>query len=63
MEWGFLDGAPGFVDLGFAGVGFGVCAVVLAVGQHQFVGHSMEGFAGDAEMMGIYAVVLNAQYH
>ncbi len=61
MERGFVDGAPGFEDLGFAEVGFGVSAVVLAVGQHQFVGQAVEGAAGDAEVMGFYSVVFDAE--
>ena len=61
VERGFVDGAPGLVDLGFTAVGFGVSAVVLAVGQHQFVGQAVEGAAGDAEVMGFYSVVFDAE--
>lgn len=61
MERGFVDGAPGFEDLGLAEVGFGVSAVVLAVGQHQFVGKAVEGVAGDAEVMGFYSIVFDAE--
>lgn len=61
MERGFVDGAPGFEDLGFAEVGFGVSAVILAVGEHQFVGQAVEGVAGDAEVMGFYSVVFDAE--
>ena len=52
VERGFVDGAPGLEDLGFAEVWVPVGAIVLAVGQHELIGHSVEGFAGDAEMVG-----------
>ncbi len=61
VERGFVDGAPGFEDLGFAEVGFGVGAVIPAVGQHQFVRQAVEGVAGDAQMMGFYSVVFDAE--
>ena len=61
MERGFGDGAPGFEYLGFAEVGFAIGAVVLGVGEHQFVGQAVEGFAGDAEMVGFYSVVFDAE--
>lgn len=63
MKRGFFDGAPGFEDLGFAEVGFGVSAVILAVGKHQFVGQAVEGAAGDAEVVGFEAVVFDAEDH
>ena len=60
MERGFFDGAPGLAGLGLAEVGVAVGAVVLGVGQHQFVGQAMEGAAGNAEVVGFYAVVFDA---
>ena len=61
MERGFGDGAPGFEYLGLAEVGVAVGAVVLAIGEHQFIGEAVEGFAGEAEMMGFYSVVFDAE--
>lgn len=60
MERGFFDGAPGFEDLGFASVRDPVGAVVLAIGQHQFVGQAVEGAPGNAEVVGFDAVVFDA---
>lgn len=61
MERGFVDGAPGLIDLGFAEVWGAVGAVILAVGEHQFIGQAVEGAAGDAQMMGYYSVVFDAE--
>lgn len=61
MKRGFGDGAPGFVDLGFAKVWGAVGAVILAVGEHQFVGQAVEGAAGNTEVMGFYSVVFDAE--
>ena len=63
VERGFVDGAPGFEDLGFAEVWGPVGAVVTAVGQHQLIGDAMEGFAGDAQVMGFQTVVFDAEDH
>ena len=60
VERGFFDGAPGLAGLGWAEVGVAVGAVVLGVGQHQFVGQAVEGAAGNAEMVGFEAVVFDA---
>ena len=62
VERGFLDGAPGLFPLGFAQILFQVCAVVLAIGEHQFVGQSLECLSGDAQMMGFDTVVFDAQH-
>ncbi len=61
VERGFFDGAPGFAFLGFAEVGVVVGAVILGVGEHQFVGKLVKGFAGDAEVVGFEAVVFDAE--
>ncbi len=61
MERGFVDGAPGLEFLGLAEVWVPVGAIVLAVGQHQFVGKAVEGSAGEAEVMGFYSVVFDAE--
>ena len=61
VERGFFDGAPGLAYLGFAEVGVAVGAVVLGVGEHQFVGQFMEGAAGEAEVVGFEAVVFDAE--
>ena len=63
VERGFFDGAPGLAGLGWAEVGVAIGAVVLGVGQHQFIRQFVEGFAGDAEMVGFDAVVLEAEDH
>ncbi len=60
VERGFVDGAPGLVGLGLAEVWEAVGAEVLGVGQHQFVGQAVEGAAGEAEVVGFYAVVFDA---
>ena len=59
VERGFVDGAPGLAGLGWAEVGVAVGAVVLGVGQHQFVGQAVEGVAGEAEVVGFDAVVFD----
>lgn len=61
MERGFGDGAPGLEFLGLAEVWEVVGAVVLGVGEHQFVGKAVEGAAGEAEVMGFYSVVFDAE--
>ncbi len=61
MERGFVDGAPGLAFLGLAEVWDVVGAVVLGVGEHQFVGKAVEGAAGEAEVMGFYSVVFDAE--
>ncbi len=61
MERGFVDGAPGLAFLGLAEVWEVVGAVVLGVGEHQFVGKAVEGAAGEAEVMGFYSVVFDAE--
>ncbi len=61
MERGFVDGAPGLAFWGLAEVWEVVGAVVLGVGEHQFVGQAVEGFAGEAEMMGFNSVVFDAK--
>ena len=60
VERGFFDGAPGLAGLGWAEVGVAVGAVVLGVGEHQFVGKAVEGAAGEAEVVGFDAVVFDA---
>ena len=63
MERSFFDSAPGFAELGFTEVRGGIHAEVLAVCQHQFIRESAKGFAGDAEVVGFDAAVLDAKDH
>ena len=63
MERSFFDSAPEFAELGFPEVRGGIHTEVLAVGQHQFIREGAEGFAGDAEVVGFDAAVLDAQDH
>lgn len=60
MERGFFDGAPGLIGLRFAEVWEAISAVVLAIGQHQFIRQFVEGFAGEAEVVGFDAVIFDA---